>query len=453
MTALLDLLAGFLHDPWLWALGMLALLVPPIIHLLNRRRFDVVEWGAMQFLQVSETTRRRILIEEILLMLLRIGLLAVLVFAVAGAFLPSTPSWLAQARRLGEGRPPRDVVLVIDGSASMLAHADGDRPPIDLAREFARELIDDLSPGDGLAVLIAREQPVPLVGGLSVDRDRARRRLDEMPPPAGGANWPEAVRKATALLADGTRGERQIVLLSDGQRHGWADADTLFRWELLAGEAKADEAGRPALWAISFAKDRPARLPNWSLRPIVSRKPVVTAEREVTFDSGLILHGQKDYVPPHQLRVEVQWRPRDADRAEGEETKKVVRVLTPPGGTDKAKAMPVPRDGVVPFSFAHSFPRAGSYLVSVIVEPDVPPGERARDYQVRDRVPGDDRQDFAVEVLDAVPVLIVDGEASAGASPHRRSDFLRDALSPARDPKPVVKAHVVTVKEIGRAHV
>src|SRR5262245_35849212 len=94
-----------------WMLfGLVALLIPPLIHLLNRRRYDVVDWGAMQFLQVSETTRRRLLIEEILLMLLRMGLIAVLVLALAAPH--ATSSFFEQVG----GRPNRDVVLVVDGS-------------------------------------------------------------------------------------------------------------------------------------------------------------------------------------------------------------------------------------------------------------------------------------------------------------------------------------------------
>src|SRR2546430_4168359 len=96
----------------LMLLGLAGVAIPVIIHLLNRRRYDVVDWGAMQFLQISEVTRRRLLIEELLLMLLRMGLLGVLVFALAGPFFDSdTPGSF--------GRPPRDVVLIIDGSASM----------------------------------------------------------------------------------------------------------------------------------------------------------------------------------------------------------------------------------------------------------------------------------------------------------------------------------------------
>src|SRR5207248_10910688 len=101
---------GFLNLAML--AGLVAVAIPPIIHLLNRRRYDVVDWGAMQFLQVSEVTRRRILIEEVLLMAMRMGLIAVLVLALAQPF--SEHNIMTAG-----GRPSRDVVLIFDGSASL----------------------------------------------------------------------------------------------------------------------------------------------------------------------------------------------------------------------------------------------------------------------------------------------------------------------------------------------
>src|SRR5919201_1387067 len=95
---------GFLN--LLMLAGLAAVAIPPLIHLLSRRRYEVVDWGAMQFLKISETTRRRLFIEELLLMLLRMGLIAVLVLALASPYLEST--LLANM-----GRGNRDVVLVI----------------------------------------------------------------------------------------------------------------------------------------------------------------------------------------------------------------------------------------------------------------------------------------------------------------------------------------------------
>jgi hypothetical protein len=53
---------------------------------------------------------------------------------------------------------------------------------------------------------------------------------------------------------------------------------------------------------------------------------------------------------------------------------------------------------------------------------------RAVDYAIKDTLPGDNRQDFAVEVLPALPVLLVDGDTT-GAPKRRGTDFLRDALA------------------------
>src|ERR1700684_2269653 len=93
--------------------GLVAVLIPPLIHLLNRKRFDVVRWGAMQFLQISERTRRRVFLEEILLMLIRMGLFARRVIALAAPL--DASRWMDFLADRGR----RDIVLVIDGSYSM----------------------------------------------------------------------------------------------------------------------------------------------------------------------------------------------------------------------------------------------------------------------------------------------------------------------------------------------
>jgi hypothetical protein len=428
---LYSFLSSFLHSPWM-LLGLGALAIPVIIHLLNRRRYDVVDWGAMQFLQISEVTRRRLMLEEVLLLLLRMALLAVLVLALAGPFFET--SFLS---RLAGSRPNRDVVLVFDGSASMAATDEtGRRSPQDLAREWALAFLDALAPGDTVAVLQAKQQVVPVVATLSRDLKAVRQRIKDLPAPAGGCDWPGALKRAHQVLADSKRSEREIIVLGDGQRFGWADPDTLFRWELLAGELGANrpEAGddppRPRLWAVNLAPDRAAGVPNWALAPLAGNRPGVPVEREVTFRTDLLLTGQAAYAPPHRLRLEVDGKP--------------VRDLPAP-------QHPKIDNGKVPLSFPHRFAAPGSHLVSLILDADPPPEERKPGYVVRDRVPGDNRQDFAVEVLPAVPVLLIDGETSAAPSPYRATDFLRDALSPARDRTPAVRARVVPLKDFSPA--
>lgn len=409
----------YVLNPWM-LLGLAALAIPIIIHLLNRRRYDVVDWGAMQFLQVSEVTRRRLLLEEILLMALRMALLAILVCAVAA------PVTTSQALRRLTSRPNRDVVLVIDGSASMGSTATGISPH-EAAKQWALDFVNDLTAGDSVAVLLAKQQVVPVVAEPSHALDRVRERIAQLPAPAGGCDWPAAVQAAHAVLANSTRPDREVVLLTDGQRHSWSDATTLLRWEMTATQLelnKPDEPGslpRPRVWVVNVDPDRPADPANWSLTPLRGNRPVVPVEREVTFRTELDLHGQKEYSPPYKIRLLVDG--------------KWVRDLEVPRGAKADK-------GKVPLAFAHRFGTAGSHLVALDLLADPPVEERPPGYVIKDHVPGDNRQEFAVDVLPALPVLLVDGDPSSAAR-RRSTDFLRDALSPARDRTPVVKASVV----------
>jgi hypothetical protein len=84
----------------------------------------------------------------------------------------------------------------------------------------------------------------------------------------------------------------------------------------------------------------------------------------------------------------------------------------------------------------HRFATPGSHLVTLQAVPDA--------------MPADDRQDYAVEVLPKLPVLLVAGDPDP-AAPRRGADFLRDALAPARDPHPAILVRVVNVRNFDRA--
>src|SRR6266850_609563 len=66
------------------AVGAGAVSVPIIIHLLNRRRYKVVTWAAMRFLLAAQKQNtRRMRLEQLILLLVRTFLVALLVFAMA----------------------------------------------------------------------------------------------------------------------------------------------------------------------------------------------------------------------------------------------------------------------------------------------------------------------------------------------------------------------------------
>src|SRR3954452_5415253 len=65
------------------AVGVGAISIPVIIHLINRKRFKIVPWAAMKFLLAAQKqTRKRMRIEQLLLLLRRMLVIAMLLFAM-----------------------------------------------------------------------------------------------------------------------------------------------------------------------------------------------------------------------------------------------------------------------------------------------------------------------------------------------------------------------------------
>jgi von Willebrand factor type A domain/Aerotolerance regulator N-terminal len=400
--------------------GLAAVAIPPIIHFLNRRRYEVVDWGAMQFLQISEITRRRLLIEELLLMLLRMGLIAVLVLTWAG---PYSDKYVFVAPQ----RPSRDVVLLFDGSASM-SFKGSDKSAQDRAKEWARTFIDDLNPGDGVALVVVRKQPEPLLGKLTIDLQRVREHLDKLPEPGGSCDWPRALQAAYAILDTSQHGDRDIIVISDGQRFGWSDDRALLGWEDLAARREGARI-KPGVWVVNLDPKRPEKPANWSLDRLHAGHAVAVVNKTVSFHSALRLTGQNKYEPPYEVRLSVDGR--------------FVKNLDMP----KEATL---ESGQVPFSFTHTFATPGSHLVTVVVHPDPPAEKRQPGQAQRDHLPIDNRQDLSVEVLDALPVLIVDGDDAE--KPRRRgSDFLEAALAAKKDRAPAARVKVVPLRQFNAA--
>jgi hypothetical protein len=405
-------------------LGLVAVSIPIIIHLLNRRRYDVVDWGAMQFLEISEVTRRRLLIEELLLMLLRMGLIALLVLALASPIL---------TRKIVTGmgkRPDRDVVIVVDGSASMSYKPGKGLSTQDRATTWATTFLDKLQAGDKVALVQAKEQPITLAAPTH-DLERVRENLRQMPPPNGGTNLPDAIQHARVLLDSSQRSGRDIIVLTDGQREGWVDPTAMLRWDLLSTQDREERmAGTelrdpPRLFVVNVDPDRKESPPNYAVAPLRANRPVVPVGREVLFRSDIMLSTGTKYEQPHLLRLEVDGR--------------TVRNLETPRTAEL-------KQGKVPFSFKHRFQAPGSHLVTVRLEPDLPVDDRKEGYQLKDTIPSDNRRDFALDVVTALPVLLVDGDP-APALGERGTDFLRDALAPENDPNPVVQVQTTSIAD------
>src|SRR3954470_23637529 len=84
MTFVPGILAAFFAAPMFAVAGAALASIPIIIHILNRRRFKVVKWAAMEYLlQAMRKNRRKLKFEQWLLLAMRCLLIFLMGIALA----------------------------------------------------------------------------------------------------------------------------------------------------------------------------------------------------------------------------------------------------------------------------------------------------------------------------------------------------------------------------------
>ncbi|RLS39983.1 MAG: hypothetical protein DWH81_07700, partial [Planctomycetota bacterium] len=144
--------------------GLLLASAPIIIHLLNRKRFIRVDWAPMKYLRLTlKTNRRRLQIEQWLLLALRTLAVMALIFAIARPVGKGTN--LAGMLRLS-GRASR--VIVIDDSLSM-GNKQTTTVTFDQARRTAGEILRQVGTQDSVTVLTTSHPNEPLMRQVQLD--------------------------------------------------------------------------------------------------------------------------------------------------------------------------------------------------------------------------------------------------------------------------------------------
>src|SRR2546429_29936 len=134
---------SFLAPFMLW--GTAAAGIPIALHFFFRSRYRTVPWAAMKFLLTSiEQTSRRLRFQELLLLILRCAVVALLALAFARPL-----STLARGTGRGDAV---DAVFVMDVSYSMGAR-DGAETRFERAQAAAVRIIEELPPYSSVKVV------------------------------------------------------------------------------------------------------------------------------------------------------------------------------------------------------------------------------------------------------------------------------------------------------------
>jgi hypothetical protein len=214
---------------------------------------------------------------------------------------------------------------------------------------------------------------------------------------------PQALAQAWKhLQIESKASAKEIVIATDGQKHGWADIATLAafdnlgeQWRSNIERAKNDGKAVPSIRIVRFGGELPESLPNYSLAPLTASRRVGKVGQSVRFQSALLLNGFTAYQRP-SIRLEVNGKP--------------VQKIEVPEKVDL-------KSGQIPLAFTHRFDRAGRHVGKLIVDAE-------------DALPGDNAQQVVIEVVQELPILLVDGDRKL--SPESSSFFLHRTLPEAR---------------------
>lgn len=197
--------------------GTLLGVIPVIIHLLNRRRFRRVEWAPMRYLKLTiQRNRRRIQIEQWLLLLVRIALPVLLFVFLARPLVNPT----GLERWLGGGGRTSHVVLV-DDSLSM-GYASGGPPALHRARDVAAALLAATRPGDRCSLVATSAPGAPVFHEVEgTRREELSRDALALPQTETHAAWPSVLAGVDAVLQSCTYPTRKLTIVTDLRKAGW----------------------------------------------------------------------------------------------------------------------------------------------------------------------------------------------------------------------------------------
>ena len=377
MSAIFQAILGSFQSPWmLW--GLFAVAAPVIIHLLQRRRVVQIPFSTLRFLKaISAKTTRRSRIENLLLLLLRCLIFALLILAAA------RPVISAKASRFLGGNVPRTVVLLLDNSLSMTYRA-GEQTRLELAKKQAKAILDDLKPDDEVAVIAVSDHADLLIAEPTVKHEMARQVIESLQPTEARTDFSAGFREARRIVLKSEKGIRLVFLLTDNQETGWRfDANTVFNADWNAKSPKLIVVRTDDLAAV-----------NGSVKNIAFRSQFATGGSLVR---GVATIENSAAAPLHDL-LEIKL---------GEE-----RVAQRPVDVDPNSAVEVQFEFTAPAVLSRALQGYGKLQ--------------------GDNLPGDDKFYFALPVYKPPRVLVVQAQ-QGGEERMQSAFFLKKALAAGLD--------------------
>ncbi len=408
---------SWLMNPWMLGLGGAAVSVPIIIHLLNKRRFRIVQWAAMEFLlDADKKNRRRVRVENLLLLALRCLLMFLIGLLLARPFLPSR-----LANLVSQDQQLERIVLLDDSLSSQVVN--GSVPSFDAAKSALKRLVTQLaemeSSDDWLTVFVASRPEQPLLANEPVTRNTLAtliESIDALEATDMAVDYSIAMEQLRHYLAGARENVGRVVyVISDMRQRDWKES--IARESQATPNRVLNELSREVsgTFVVDMASDNDDNLAVVDIRPLdlqVANKVVRFSVQVANFGASTLRDVrvllQVDDAPPVYQTL--------ASLAPGQVQELVFPYLFP----SSEVGGPVTMD---------EWSEDATVLQNHRVRAEIDRAAMSNDELARDQLVEDSQSYYAAHVLEGIPVLLVDGDPQA-ISERSETHYLRSLAVP-----------------------
>jgi hypothetical protein len=423
----MTMLEFFTHPGFLAVAGALVS-APIIIHLINRMRFKRIRWAAMEFLlKAQKRNRRRLIIEQLILLALRcllvalVGLLVTRFVGFSFADIGSKPALhvvllddtLSMNDQWKENENPKDAFQVAKN---------------DILFEKIAKSIGQSSAGDKLYLLTLSKlatlrgfQP-KIYEKLNDPKKLAEFKKDLEQLEASQLHVPvlTGVQKMQELVTANPESRVTLHILSDFRQKDWAlpDAESLHKMVVQMARERTDLKVRMIDTVHPYRQSGHGGIPlsheNVGIADIRSGTRVAGKDMPVTFTVTLANYSARE-AEVNLVIVEDALGTLPKERFDVDFTPSMP-VKIPAGSVDSKVTFEI--------RFNPQIKAGETYFAQISARLE----SAQRGKLENDGLAQDNVRHAAVEIRDKVPVLIIDGEGARGRLDNMDSFFLRTAI-------------------------
>jgi len=356
--------------------GLVAGAIPVIIHIINRNRFRRMHWGAMHLIaQILRVQRRRLRIEQLLLLLVRILIPVLLALCMARPVITGAGALLGKAKS--------SLVILLDNSYSMNAIG-GAGSHFGEAKKQINTIVNALPRGSEVTVAWMTGRASAQLGP-TFDQTRLRGLLAAKKHGFGMADPPAAIETASGLCSAAHYLDRDLLIISDFQKISWDPNTSQPRQRALELVQNLSISPRVTLFRVGKEVTD-----NIAVESLDVSRPILGVGQNIRVRAAIKNYGKTTF---SDLRVYF--------RIDGKNRSASQMTLGPGEG------------GQVVFS--HAFASPGSHVMEI--------------YADADPLKADNVKRYSIPVWDKLPVLLVSGDTNPEPL-QAETAFLEIALQP-----------------------